>query len=378
MIRPNSQRKLGAIIILIFVILIVLSGAIWYALTRDEKEAAPETTPDTVSNTTPDTTNVTPDDDAGTRKWPVYITTTTHLEGSWIEASSNEVFFNRQASLVRHGMDIAEEYGAVLTIESEIPMALGMERFNDNLLSEVLARGHGVGTHCDIAPKTRFTAVEMVAEFLRRTTLVDALVGEENNLGCSGGGGYSDWYAGAVGAGLAYIDGGVGYHYLALPLSARPDGWTDKAIMDEYFHDPAPQNIDQHFHPFRIGALGFDEDPDGELLMSGGALGRIENLAEIGDWSLRQQTDCPRNVCPFTQDDVTTAVEFVREFALNDDRARPAKITFNFATTSFDNENDAFLHAFFSAMQELVEDGLVEWTSQRVVYETMEEYYALE
>ncbi|MEK9131182.1 MAG: hypothetical protein AAB429_03665 [Patescibacteria group bacterium] len=360
----DSQRQLGTIIAFVFAILIVLSGAIWYALTRDGVEVVPETT------------NVQSAEDAVARKWPVYITTMTHLEGDWLEAASNEVFFDRQAGLVRHGLDIAEEYDAVLTIESEIPMALGMKRFGDNLLAEALARGHGVGTHCDISAKTRFTDVEMAAEFERRTTLIDALVGEENNLGCSGGGGYSDWYAGAVGAGLAYIDGGVGYHYLALPLSARPKGWTDKAIIKDYFHDPAPQNAEQFFHPFRIGALGFDEDEDGKLLMSGGALPRVDNFAEVGGFALHEQVDCPRGGCPFTQDDVTMIAEFVREFALDDDRTRPAKITFYFATEAFDNDNDAVLRSFFAAMRELVEDELVEWASQREVYETMEEYYA--
>lgn len=367
--QKNSSFKRNSIAVAagIFVVLISFAGVAWYASTRDNEQPAP----------TDDTTDAPPArDEVTTRQWPVYITTMTHLEGSWLEAASNEIFFDNKASQVRHGMDIAEEYDAVLTVESEIPMATGIERFADNLLAEVLSRGHGVGTHCDISAKTRFTDAEMILEFKQRTTLIDALVGKDNNRGCSGGGGYSDWYAGAVGAGLAYIDGGVGYHYLSLPRSERPKGWTDKAIINDYFHDPAPQNEEQYFHPFRIGALGFDEDADGKLLMSGGTLPRMENLAEAGGFTLHEQVDCPRGVCPFTEDDVTTAVEFVRQFATDDERTRPAKITFYFATEAFDDNNDAVLRSFFAAMQELAEDDLVEWASQRQVYQTMEEYYS--
>lgn len=308
-------------------------------------------------------------------EWPILITTMTHLEGNWLEAASNQVYFSRQASLVRRGMDVAEEYGAVLTIESEIPMAEGMTTFDDNLLAEALERGHGVGTHCDISPKTEFSDEEMTDEFLRRKELIDALVGTDNNLGCSGGGGPSDWYTGAVGAGFKFIDGGVGFHYLALPPSERPEGWTNQKIATEYYHDPAPQDFEQYFHPFLISEVGFTEDPDGDLLMSGGTLARVENISEVGGWSFHETTDCPKNTCPFTEEDAQAAIEFIREFAENDDRSRPAKITFYFATQAFETANDEALKAFFAAMQELVDEGLVEWASQREAYETVMEYY---
>lgn len=332
---------------------------------------------------TPATDGVTPpvqttdddDDKTTTGTWPIFITTMTHLEGSWAQAADNAIFFDHQATLLRHGMDIAEDYDAVLTIESEIPMAQGMLTFDDNILQEAIDRGHGAGTHCDISAKTHFTDVQMVSEFAKRKRAVDALIGEENNFGCSGGGGYGDWFVGAVAAGLKYIDGGVGYHYLALPLSERPEGWTDDAIISTYFHDPAPQIAGDFFHPFRINTLGFNENAGGDLLMSGGTLPRVENLDETGGWTLHEDTGCPRGVCKFTQDDVESAVSFLETFIENESHNRPAKITFYFATEAFDAKNDSVLKSFFAAMQKFVDNGDVTWATQREVYETMNEYY---
>lgn len=348
---------------LLFFFAAVVAGVL---LTSQREETPTEETDEPVVDA--------PQEEAG--NWPIFITTMTHLEGNWTEAATNEEYFNRQADLVRHGMDLAEEYGATLTVESEIPMAEGMLAFGDNLLQEVLDRGHGAGTHCDINPRTRYTVSEMVEQFAARKTLVDSLIGASENLGCSGGGTDGDWYKGAVGAGFSYLNGLVGFHYLALPESERPDGWDSRAIQKEFYHYPAPQDWEKYFHPFLVSKLGFDEDPNGDLLLTEGALGNVTGLAELGDWTLTSSVRCIDSSCTFDADDAAAAVAFIQEFAANDDRSRPSKITFYMPSNAFEDVDDEAMRAFFAAMQELVDTGVVQWASQRQVYDTVMEYYA--
>lgn len=311
------------------------------------------------------------------RSWPVLISTMTHLEGNWDAAATERIFFNNQADRIRYGMDLAEEYDALLTIESERPMAEGMVNFSDNILAEALERGHGVGTHCDITPSTSFSDEEIVAEFAARKELVDALVGEEENLGCSGGGGYSDWYVGAMGAGFSYLNGAVGFHYLALPLSERPEGWTDDAILrGGLFHDPAPQDEYWYFTPFLISEVGFTEDALGDLLLSDGSVGLVSDMAEVEPWALDSSADCPREGCTFDADDAEAVDRFVRNFVEEFDSSRPHKITFYLPTSAFVERNEEGLRAFFAALQGLEQEGLVTWSTQRGVYDVMMEYYA--
>lgn len=322
---------------------------------------------------TDDMVDYTPDD-AGT--WPIYLTSMTHLESNWVDAATDEDYFNLQANLLRNGMDVAEEYRAVLTLESEIPMAEGMVRFDDNILQEALDRGHGAGTHCDIDPDTRFTVTAIVDEFARRKALVDGLIGGDENLGCSGGGGYGDWYAGAVGAGFSYINGIVGFHYLALPPFARPVGWDNKAIIKEYYHDAAPQNWEKFFYPFLVSEVGFTEDANGSLLVSAGTVEVASNISEAGEWAIDVAADCPRNGCTFDENDATAAAAFVTDFVAAHDGSRPAKLTFYLPAHLFSDDNNDALRAFFGALQPLADTGKVQWATQREAYDAVMDYYA--
>lgn len=319
--------------------------------------------------------DVTPEDDkTSVRVWPIYIATMTHLEGTWTEAATNKAYFSKVANQMRYGMDVADEYGAILTFESEKPFAKGSATFKDNVLKEALDRGHGVGTHCDVGPKVDLGTQAIIKEFKDRKDLVDALVGAENNLGCSGGGGKSDWYAGAVGAGFSYLDGTVAFHYMALPQSERPTGWTDDAIQQEFFHDPAPQN-ESYYYPFLIKALGFSESAAGNLLITNGSIGDVRDLAEIQPLGLDSPDATCGDTCPFTDDDAKAAEAFIRDFVAKDDHSRPGKITFYFPTAAFDKKNEEALRTFFSTMKKLSDEGLVQWASQRQVYDAMMEYY---
>ncbi len=307
--------------------------------------------------------------------WPLYISTMTHLEGEWDLAITKEDFFDAQAQKVRHGLDLAEEYDAILTVESEEPMAKGMVNFHDNLLQEVVDRGHGVGSHCDISAKTLFDAVAIANEFKERKDLVDNLIGADENRGCSGGGGVSDWYVGAKNAGFSYINGIVGFHYLAVPVAERPQGWDDQKILHDFFHYVAPQDTSTYFYPFLISKVGFTEDPQGDLLVSAGSLGNIRSFAEESPWTLLADTHCPKGTCPLTSEDAQGIVSYIADFAEQFDGHRPAKITIYLPTDLFSGSDDAVLRELFSGIQGLVEEKGVVWATQGDVYDGVMEYY---
>ncbi len=297
---------------------------------------------------------------------PVFFSTMTHLEGGWDFVEKKESMFQDQAKKLRTAMDYAERYDAILTFESEMPFARAMVKWGDNVFQEALDRGMGIGTHCDISPRRDFSDEEMVDQVLQRKELVDAVVDSSENLGCAGAGGMADWYEGMVGAGFNYIDGTVGFHYLALPLSERPEGWDDKAIISEHYHDAAPVDHDLKYYPFRISRVGFTEDVHGDLVVSAGDIGEISSIGDIGEagddgWS----ADCGKD-CVIDEADVDAIETAIRSFVATRDTSRVAKLQVYIATEKFE---DPGIELFFERMQALQNEGVIQWGSQKDVYE---------
>jgi hypothetical protein len=303
-------------------------------------------------------------DSETTEDAPLLFATMTHMEGNWEFVEKKESMFAEQAELLRIGMDYAKEYDAVLTFESEMPFARAMAKWGDNVFQEALDRGMGIGTHCDIYPRTRLSTDEIIEEFAMRKELIDALVDPSENLGCAGGGGLSDWYLGSVGAGFKYIDGIVGYHWLAVDPSKRPDGWDNKAIFASKFHDPVPAE-DERYYPVRVGTVGFASDVDGELVVSSGDIGEISSIGETegsDTWGASCGSDCPVNA-----KDVQVLIKKIREFDQRRDKSRVAKMQVYIPSSKF---ADPGIEIFFASLQELQDHGVIEWASQKQVYET--------
>jgi hypothetical protein len=386
---------------------------------------------------------------------PFYVTTMTHMEGNSTDHVGNDpkAVFDRHAALLRHGASVAAQYGAILTIESEIPFSVGQLIHGDNVLDDMLAYGHGVGTHCDIrplstAPETtdyravaqeltgetipanafdinfagdipigtlrglaadaelaatnaitgllnEATAVDYFAaelanyykvnwqaawglsapgdltadntrvldvatEWRIRKVLVDMLVGEDENFGCSGGGGVPDWVQGAELGGFAYVDGVVGFHYLSMPLTERPYGWDDATILGETYHDAAPVLLEDRVHPvFLKNAADFQEDtlvPEGAILMNAGSIGRVDSFDGLPE--------------VFTEDDIDGAMAALAEAVGAHDGERIGKAVFYMPATIFQSTNTKLLEEFFYRInEEFVDTGLVAWASQKDVYE---------
>jgi hypothetical protein len=363
--KPNIL--LLAVIAILVVILLALVVLLFIPPDHQPVSESPELSIET--DEMPVLVNEEQGDEKDEKEWPLLFATMTHMEGNWPLAETNEIFFTGQAKLLRKAMQYAEEYDAILTFESEIPFAKGMVNFNDNVFQEALDRGMGIGTHCDIYPKEALSIPEIIEEFAERKAVIDALVDPSENLHCSGGGGMSDWYAGAVGAGFKFLGGTVGYHYLAMPEQLRPEGWDDRSILFDYFHDPAPVEEELRYYPFRVDGADFFEDSEGELVISAGAMGQ---LAAMGEKAGQDGWDasCGQD-CPLDQLDVDTLVNEIIAFDANRDRSRPAKLLVYIPTKLYKEEN---IELFFEAMQELQDQGVITWASQKQVYETFLEW----
>jgi hypothetical protein len=295
---------------------------------------------------------------------PLYLTTMTHMESNSTDDRDQAVFL-RHVELMRFGISLAREYGAKLTIESELPFALACDKWEVNILKEIVDQGMGVGTHSDLGFKDNFSIDQFARELVKRKEAVDRLVGAQNNRGTSGAGSAVDWVLAATQAGFNYMDGIVGMHYLSMPMENRPGPeWTDDYIRNTTFHDGAPVDLYERISPILMkDAKDFRNDPDGTILVISGEIGRLDSMAE-GDGK-----NCPKGNCPLTNADVDTLVQMIIEINQNRDPNRIAKLTLYFPLDNFVATNEQVLSYFFSKMQELQNNGLIVWATQGEVYD---------
>ena len=296
---------------------------------------------------------------------PFYLTTMTHMEGSF-EDDQNEALFLFHVEQLRYGLTLANEYGAKFTIESEIPFANACEKWGVNAMQEVLDMGHGVGTHCDVGFQYTPESPEELAQlYLDRKSLIDDLVGAEHNRGYSGGGSAVDWVIAGRQAGFAYKDGGVGMLCLSMPLENRPSlEWTDEYIRTQAFHEPAPTELEDRIYPFMMeNAQDFVPDEDGVLLFSSGGIGRLDSMVEGGPDA------CPQMKCPFTEEDVDRVVAQLKEIDQMRDRSRIAKANVYVPLIMLKEEYEETWRYFFEQIQLLEQQGIVTWATQGEVYD---------
>ena len=117
---------------------------------------------------------------------PFHVTVTAHVEASTYVA--DRALFFRHVARLRWCMDLFEEYGATLTLESERAFARANIRWKVSLLAEAVRRGHGVGTHANFgAEDPPLTVSQLQRRFAENKAAVDRLVGADENRGVSGG-----------------------------------------------------------------------------------------------------------------------------------------------------------------------------------------------
>ncbi|MBT3230842.1 hypothetical protein HN358_03645 [Candidatus Uhrbacteria bacterium] len=298
----------------------------------------------------------------------LYLTIMTHMEQSFMDDKDEDVFLEHVEQL-RYAMELAQEVGAILSIESEKPFAIANRAWSVPILREILEHGHGVQTHCDLG--SRYTGVDLTAEeyseaFKENKILVDGLIGEENNIGCSGGAGINDWVTAASLAGFKYLNGIVAGHLLAMDYENRPgEKWTDDYISNEGWHDNLPEDLYESIYPIPLADsndLIADDDP--VIIIMSGTIGPLYYQYEDGDLCIKNGN------CELTSEDIDTAVSTILDIAEHYDSERGvAKITIYVQSVLYDEENEMVLKYFFSEMAKLEEQNIIQFGTHKEIYE---------
>lgn len=277
----------------------------------------------------------------------LYVTTMTHMEGRFTDDRDQEVFLDHVSDL-RSAMDLFDEYGVKLTVESEKSFAEANTIWDLNFMREIVDRGHGVGTHADGGAETNPRQLSYyVRLFETNKQLIDDLVGAENNRGLSGGIGAYNWVEAASRAGFEYMDGIVGFAYLSMDEAVRPDGWTDEYIREHSYHDPAPVDFTERvqFIPVK-NADDFIADDDAILTLASAEIGEFASLSE-------GRENCS-GVCQLTTEDADVFIEAVRDaeevrLSLN----VPVKVNMHIPPSLYDTENEDIFRYLLDGLAEL-------------------------
>ena len=296
---------------------------------------------------------------------PVYFTVMTHMEGNTVDDQNIDVFrlHNRQ---IEYGMALFDEYGAKLTVESEKPYARANIRWDRNMMQEIVDAGHGVGTHCDIGANLDDVPLdEFTQMFAENKMLVDELVGEDQNRGCSGGNGSNDFVTAAHDAGFEYLSGMVGFAYLSLDEDQRPEGWTDEYIRAVTYHDPVPLDFEERIHVFELANLDdLEPDEEGLIVVNGGGIGEISSMAD-------GRKNCFPD-CVLTIEDIDEIFRLVDEALELRDPSRIAKLNLHIPVNTYTEKNEEILRYFLDGMEGYVESGEIQWGTQLEVFEAYE------
>jgi len=293
---------------------------------------------------------------------PLYISTMTHMEGAFKD-DQVEKLFQKHVNDLRWAMDLFDEYGAKLTIESGQSFAKANAVWDLNFLQEVLDRGHGVGTHMD-SGLSETSLDQLIADFKENKKLVDDLVGEENNYGISAGTSSQDWVLAALDVGFKYMDAVTALGYLSMDESMRPEGWDDKYIRKTVYHDPIPVDFAERIYPRVLAdAQDFESDDEGLVILLGD-IGELSSLAE-------DRKTCNPD-CIFDEADVQAFLDSIEEAEAIRDTSKFARINVHIPAVLLVKENEALLRELLSGIQEYTDAGTAKWATQLQAYEAFE------
>lgn len=290
----------------------------------------------------------------------LYFSIMIHMEEDFKD-DEDEALFERHVEQLEWAMNLFEAYDAKLTIETEVPFATAVLNNDATILDDAIARGHGAGTHCGKDMDTSSVSA-LTESYEERKDLVDSIVGSGNNRGCSGGWGTADYVLAALDAGFGYLDGVVYLAYLSMPESERPDQISDQDIRRIYYHDPVIPDFNEHIYPrFLENADDFEEDANGELVLLNGELGEISSLYE-------GRKNCFPD-CELTEDDFDYVYEKIETANSIRDSSRVAHLYVHVPLATFTEENEELLRSWLSQMQELQNEGSIQWATQGDVYD---------
>lgn len=302
-----------------------------------------------------------------TKTYPLTLTTMTHMEGNLAD-DANEALFDRHVADMRWAMELFNEYGAKLTFESEQSFAKANTVWGTNILKEVIDSDHGVGTHADFgaSPKERLTQDELNDKFKENKTLIDNLVGAENNYGVSGGTGPGDWVLGASSAGFHYIDAVTGFGYLSMPESARPSGWTNSYIISTAYHDPIPPALSDRLYALPLkDSKDLIADADPAIVMMNGEIGELASLDE-------GRSNCSPS-CTFDQADVDAYMTTMKSIMAMRNASKFTRLNIHIPLALLKTSNETLLRSLLDAIKPYIDNRTAVWATQIGAYKAYEE-----
>lgn len=308
----------------------------------------------------------------------LYLTVMTHMEQSFFDDRDEDIFLEHVEQL-RYAMDQADRVGAILSIESEKPFAEANFIWDIPILQEILDRGHGVQTHCDLGSKytqEKMSGHKYAEAFAENKEIVDRLIGEENNLGCSGGAGINDWAVAASLAGFKYINGIVAGHLLAMDYENRPgEKWTDEYLSSDGWHMEFPENLEDRIYPLALAdATDFMEDDNPVIIMLPGTIGRLDHALEGPD-DLCVRTGS----CEFTNEDIDAMLTTIQEVIdIYDPELGVAKMTVYVPASLYNEENNLLFNYFFEEIGKLRDENLIKFGTHKEIYEAFVEQEGLD
>ncbi len=344
-------------------VLLVSSGIFFITLPKQSSPNRPRPvhsgivtpTSGSAAPTTPSSSTPTPSENA-----PFVITTMTHMEEDFTDDTNKKVF-EKHVIDMRWAMDLFDEYGAKLTFETDQPFAKANTNWGINILKEAIAQGHGVGTHAGFGAKAGLSLDELTEKFIENKTLVDNLVGAENNQGVSGGTGPTDWILGAAAAGFHFYDGVTGFGYLSMPASNRPSSWTNSYIINTGYHDSIPPELIDRIYPIPMkDATDFVPDAGAPVTMMSGDIGELSSLGD-------GRTNCFPS-CVLEQDDVDAVEGSIKEILSIRDTSRFAKMNFHIPMKLLTSKNETVLRSMLAMIQEYTDAGKISWDTQLGAY----------
>jgi hypothetical protein len=291
---------------------------------------------------------------------PVIVTLMTHTDGTY----ATDAAFNTDVRRIRHGSSLYVPRGVKMNLEASKEFAAREAALRTGVLSDLLALGHGVGTHCNDVVATRIEPVAaLAARMAANKAAVDALVGSANNVSVSGICSRVDWVLAASAAGFTITDAAVGLCYLSMPLPIRPPGWTDALIVSTYFHDPVPVDPADRIAPMRLmNARDFVSDAAGVLTLSNGELGELPSLAE-------GRRGCGAT-CPLETADLDVAYAAIEWVAAHKSATQVGRINIHVPATLFVTAHDALLGEFLDRLKTYADAHVIVFGTQKDVSDT--------
>ncbi len=302
---------------------------------------------------------------------PINFAVMLHLEGGGFTIADEKQFNVINAEL-KQVIDLFSKYDAKITIESESPYTEAVNKWGSNQMLYALEKGMGVGSHNDISRVN--SQEELVKSYQSIKAKVDAIVGPENNIGCSGGwvADY-DWAAAANKASISYLDGAVMAAALSVPEANRPiNPDTGKPFTDEeidfgksYFHDPLIPDLKDRIYPRRLKDTNdLVGDDSGVLLMTG-------ELEELSAMSEGRKNCFPG--CRLTKEDTDTLFKNIDYANSIKDNSKVSLLYFHFGLGTIGyparEDNLKIVEDWLKQMQEYQNQGKIKWMTMKEVYE---------